>query len=71
MQKERKGQRLEMQARTIRVVKNAHADDIHGILGLRCLPGTFLTGSKDTTLKLWSSEGDALRTLQSTSCRCT
>lgn len=37
--------------RPIRVLKNAHDDDIHGFLKLST--GVFVSGSKDNTVKLW------------------
>ena len=41
---------------------NAHKDDIHGLL--RISPGRFVSGSKDTTLKIWDSNGQCLNTLE-------
>ncbi len=44
-------------------VQNAHWDDIHGFLRLE--GETFVSGSKDTTLKIWGDDGEAIKTIES------
>ncbi len=43
-------------------VHNAHFDDIHGLI--RLSDDRFVSGSKDTTLKIWSKDGDLIQTLE-------
>lgn len=42
-------------AKRLLVVKNAHRDDIHGMISVST--DTFVTGSKDGSLKLWNTAG--------------
>lgn len=49
------------------VVENAHGDDIHGFVQIS--PNTFVSGSKDTKLKVWDNEGQFLQELRPTSLR--
>lgn len=44
-----------------RVIINAHLDDIHGFLSLS--PETFVSGSKDCTLKMWNTDGSLVKEL--------
>jgi WD40 repeat protein len=46
-------------AKRILVVKNAHRDDIHGMISVGV--DNFVTGSKDGSLKLWSTAGKLVR----------
>jgi WD40 repeat protein len=41
-------------------IVNAHADDIHAMISSR---KGFITGSKDTTITMWTSDGKHIRTL--------
>jgi len=43
-------------ARPLKVIRNAHADDIHALI--KDPSGAFLSGSKDTSIKKWSHEGE-------------
>ncbi len=45
------------------LLKNAHQDDIHGLLGVA--PGIFASGSKDNTVKLWDVNKKTQQTLTS------
>ena len=41
---------------------NAHQDDVHALILTK--PDTFVSGSKDTTIKTWNTQGEALKTLE-------
>lgn len=45
--------------RLVKVINNAHFDNIHGLKLLS--DGTFVSGSKDNTLRKWSRNGDIVR----------
>lgn len=51
-----------LHAQCRRIVNNAHADDIHGLL--RMNGGRFLSGSKDGHIFMWDMEGNLVDTLQ-------
>lgn len=42
----------------LKVIRNAHMDDIHGFVATR---EGFMSGSKDGTLKIWDNEGEFIR----------
>ena len=42
-----------------KIIKNAHDDDIHGLISLSNTD--FVSGSKDQSLKRWTAEGDLTR----------
>ncbi|MFZ0564585.1 MAG: hypothetical protein WAM28_00080, partial [Chlamydiales bacterium] len=46
------------------VVRYAHRDDIHA---MALLPNTFVTGSKDTTIKQWTLDAKFIKAVQSSS----
>ncbi len=48
-------QTLNLTAKRVSMVKNAHADDIHGMISLG--NHQFVTGSKDGSLKIWNDQG--------------
>lgn len=43
-------------------VHKAHFDDVHGLI--RLSDTRFVSGSKDTTLKIWNEKGDRIQTLE-------
>lgn len=42
-------------------ITNAHTDDIHGIISSK---DGFITGSKDTSVKMWNTQGELLTTIK-------
>jgi len=51
----------------LHTIDNAHADDIHGLLTLDS--DTFVSGSKDTTLKIWNRKGEMVQELSPNSSK--
>lgn len=47
--------------RPFRIIPDAHKDDVHG---LTRLAGCFVSGSKDGTLKIWTDQGEQVKTVQ-------
>ena len=45
------GKRKQLTCRQVKVKKNAHQDDVHALVSIG--GGRFVTGSKDTTCKIW------------------
>jgi len=45
----------------VHIISNAHLDDIHGIISSK---SGFITGSKDTTIKMWNANGDLETTIE-------
>lgn len=43
----------------VKKIKNAHYDDVHGLINLG--PDSFVSGSKDGTVKVWDHEGTTLQ----------
>ncbi len=48
------------------IISNAHQDDIHGMISSR---SGFITGSKDTTVKMWKADGSLTTEIKSDQSR--
>lgn len=52
-------QSIEWSPKVLTIIKNAHWDDIHALKLLS--DGTFISGSKDNTLRKWNDRGEVVR----------